>query len=82
MMCLIKWNLVPIVPISTDRFFYQYRATIGRSTDVPIIYLIKKKKVIIITYRKGGNARARACVSAYNNTTKQQKQIYLHDAKN
>lgn len=82
MMCLIKWNLVPEVPISTDRFFYQYRATIGRSTDVPIIYLIKKKKVIIITYMKGGNARARACVSAYNTTNKRQNKKNFTYAKN
>lgn len=74
--------VVPMYRCSTDVKTYQYRASIGPRTDVPILYPNKKKKEIIKIYIRGESARAGGRVCAYNNTTKQQKQIYFHYAKN
>ena len=74
--------VVPMYRWSTDVKTYQYRASIGPRTDVPILVAIKKKKEIIKIYIRGESARAGGRVCAYNNTTQQEKQIYSHDAKN
>lgn len=75
-------NAVPMYRCSTDVKTYQYRASIGPRTDVPILVANKKKKEIINIYIRGESARAGGRVCAYNNTIKRQKQIYFHDAKN
>lgn len=74
--------VVPMYRCSTDCKTYQYCASIGPRTDVPILVANKKKKEIIKIYIRGESARAGGRVCAYNNTTNRQKQIYFHDAKN
>lgn len=75
-------NAVPMYRCSTDVKTYQYRASIGPRTDVPILVANNKKKKIINIYIREGSARAGGRVCAYNNTTNRQKQIYFHDATN
>lgn len=74
--------VVPMYRCSTDCKTYQYRASIGPRTDVPILVANKKKKEIINIYIREESARAGGRVCAYNNTTQKEKQIYFHDAKN
>lgn len=69
--------VVPMYRCSTDVKTYQYRASTGPRTDVPILVANKKKKEIINIYIREGSARAGGRVCAYNNTTKQQIQIYF-----
>ena len=61
---------VPMYRCSTDVKTYQYRASIGLRTDVPIIYLNKKKKEIIKIHIRGESAGASGRACAYNNTIK------------
>lgn len=76
-------NAVPMYRCGTDVKTYQYRASIGPRTDVPILVANKKKKEIINIYIRGESARAGRRVCVYNNTSNRQKQIYFHGhAKN
>ena len=68
---------VPMYRLSTDCETYEYRASIGPRTDVTIVTLKAKKKEIINIYIRGESARVGGRVCAYNNTTKEQKQIYF-----
>ena len=58
---------VPMYRLSTDVKTYQYRASIGPRTDVPILTLKAKKKQIIKIHIRGESAGASGRACAYNN---------------